>query len=107
MTRFPLAQFLHAQSRQGEPAALLQHILVNEVVDVVATSLALHQPSGSQHPQVLGNSRLGHSQKSRQGVDAERIWVPLAAEQLHQLEAGRVSQRTKDHCLLINTFRAR
>jgi hypothetical protein len=73
-------------------------------MDVVTSPLALHQPCGSQHAQVLRNSRLGHSQKSRQGIDAEGIGVTLAAEEPYQLKAGRISQGTEDHSLLTRIF---
>jgi len=58
----------------------LQSLLVNKVVNMVATSFSLDQTGRFEHPYMLGNGRLRNSQKSSQGIDTESIRITLAAE---------------------------
>lgn len=72
--------FFYRQSCQDLFPPALQSVMINKVVNVVATSLSLDQTGRFKHPYMLGNGRLGNSQKSSQGIHAEGIRITLAAE---------------------------
>jgi hypothetical protein len=92
--------FFYRQSLQYFFPPPLQCVVVDKIVDMVSASQSLDQAGRLEHPYVLGDSRLGNSQKSGQGIDAKSIRVMLAAEQSHQSQACRVSECVENRSLL-------
>jgi len=80
---------------------LLHSLRIDEVVNVVAPPLALHQPDALEHPQVLGNGRLAYPQERGYGVDAKSLRETLAAEQFYQLKPGGIRQRSEQSSLFV------
>jgi len=50
---------------------------------------------------VLGNSGLGYSQQTSQGIDAEGIGLTLMTKEPYQFETGRISEGAEYRRLLI------
>jgi len=81
-----------------------ENLRVYEVMNPIARPLTLDQPDASENAQVLRHRRLSHSKTPGQRINTQCMGVALSAEQLHQLQPGRVGKGSKYSYLLLSVF---
>jgi hypothetical protein len=56
--------------------------LIDRIVHMIAAPLTFHETHALEHPEVLGNCWLTHTQQCGQGIHAESVRVSLATQEL-------------------------